>query len=83
MNTIKVKSKFDKFLILLDSVYSSTILMGRLVNKLYPEKDAVIQWHTQAGNITTNMKVKVYFALPALSAKGNIIWVTLIRVGTM
>ena len=23
------------------------------------------QWHTQAGNITTNLKVKLYFTLPA------------------
>ena len=40
--------------------------MGRLVRKLHPEKDAVMQWHTQAGNITTNLKVKVDFTLPAL-----------------
>ena len=28
-----------------------------------------MQWHTQAGNITTNHKVKVGFTLPALSAR--------------
>ena len=27
-----------------------------------------MQWHTQAGNITTNLKVKVDFTLPELSA---------------
>ena len=28
-----------------------------------------MQWHTQAVNITTNIKVEVYFTLPALSAR--------------
>ena len=27
----------------------------------------MIQWHTQSGNITTNMKVKIDFTLPELS----------------
>ena len=31
-------------------------------------KDAVMKWQKQAGNITTNPKVKVNFILPALSA---------------
>ena len=26
-----------------------------------------MQWNTQAGNITTNLKVEIYFTLPALS----------------
>ena len=43
--------------------------MVRQVRKLHPEKYAVIQWHIQTGNITTILKVKVYFTLPALSAK--------------
>ena len=25
-----------------------------------------MQWHTQAGSITTNLKVKIYFTLPEL-----------------
>ena len=41
--------------------------MGRLVKKLSPEKDSVMQWYTQAGNITTNINVKVDSTLPALS----------------
>ena len=45
------------------------IVMGRLVEKIYPEKDAVIQWHSQDDNITTNIKVKVNFTLPALGVK--------------
>ena len=48
--------------------------MGRLVEKLHPEKYAVIQWHTQAVNITTNLKVKLYFTLPALSATNVVTW---------
>ena len=43
------------------------ILMERPVEKLYPEKDAVMQRHTQAINITTNIEVKIDFILPALS----------------
>ena len=31
--------------------------MGRLVEKSYPEKYAMIQWHTQADKINTNFKV--------------------------
>ena len=45
------------FRTLLDSECISTIVMGSRVEKLYTEKDDVIQWHTQAGNITTNMNI--------------------------
>ena len=74
MNTRKGKSKFNNFRILLDSGCSSTIVMGRLVGKIHTDKDDMIQWHTQAGNITTNLKVKVYFTLPALSAINVVTW---------
>ena len=57
MNSRKVKTNFKKFLILLDSGFSSIILMGRLVKKMHPEKDDLMQWHTLDGNITTNIKV--------------------------
>ena len=33
-----------------------------------------MQWNTQAGNITTNLKVKVDFTLPALSATNAVTW---------
>ena len=66
MNNIKGKEKFKKFRIILDNGSSSAIVMGRLVGKIHPEKYAVTQWHTQAVNITTNIKVEVYFALPIL-----------------
>ena len=35
------------------------IVRKRLFYKLSPEKDAVMQWQTQAGNITTSIKVNV------------------------
>ena len=48
--------------------------MERLVEKLNPEKYSVMQWHTQTFNIATNLKVKVYFALPALIATHFVTW---------
>ena len=33
-----------------------------------------MQWHTQAGNIATNLKVEVYFNLPVLSAANHVTW---------
>ena len=51
----------------MDSGCSSTIVMGRLVKKLGREKDSLMQWNTQAGNITTNLK-------PPLSAKNIVMW---------
>ena len=59
MNTIKVRKKFKNFCILLDSACSYTIIIGRLIEK-YILKTSVKQWNTQARNITTNLKVKVY-----------------------
>ena len=50
----------------MDSGYSFTIVMRSLVETLSLEKDAVIEWHMQAGNITTYFKVKVDFTLPVL-----------------
>ena len=49
VNTRKGRAKFKNFQIILDSGCSSTILMRRLVEKLCPEKDAVMQWQRQAG----------------------------------
>ena len=74
MNTRKRKAKFNKFWILLDSGFTSTIAMGRLVKKINPDKNAVIQWHTLAGNITTNLKVTVDFTLSALSVANVMTW---------
>ena len=48
--------------------------MGRLFEKIRLKEDAVMQWHKKAGNITTNLKVKVYLTLPALSATNTVMW---------
>ena len=74
MNTRRGKEKLKNFQIPLESGCSSAILMGRIVEKLRLEKDAVMQWHIQDGNVSTNLKVKVYFSLPALSATNIVTW---------
>ena len=74
MNTRKGRVRFKNYRILLDSVCSYTIVTRRLVQKLRPRKDDVMQWQTQAGNITTNLKVNVDFTLPALSANNVVTW---------
>ena len=33
-----------------------------------------MKWHTQAGKVATNSKVKIYFTLPELSAKKIVMW---------
>ena len=68
MSTRKGRSKFNNFRILLDIVCSSTILMISIVDNLIHKKDDVMQWPTQAGNITTNQKNKIYITLTELSA---------------
>ena len=74
MNTIKGREKFKNFQIILDSEWSSTIVMILMVKKLLPETDAVMQWQTQAGKITTNLKVNVYFTVPARIATDVVTW---------
>ena len=32
------------------------------------------QWHTQSGNVTTSLKVKIFFTLPEFSATKIVIW---------
>ena len=74
MNNRKGKAKFKKFRILLESGCISTVVMGRLIEKLHPKKDAPIKWNTQARNITTNIKVNIDFTLPTLSTKNVVTW---------
>ena len=74
MNTQKGREKFKNFHILLDSRCISTIIMRRLIKKLNTKIDTVMQLHTQEGNITTNIKVKIYFTLPELSGKQIMTW---------
>ena len=44
------------------------------MKKSYPEKDAVMQCHTQSGNITNHLKVEVDFTLHEISAMGIMMW---------
>ena len=74
MNTRKGKAKFKNLHMLLYSGCTSNILMGRIVKKLASEKYSLMQWNTQARNITTNLKVKVDFTLSALSATNVVMW---------
>ena len=48
--------------------------MRRLVKKLCTEKDAMMQCQMHAVNITTYIKVKIDFTLPALSATDGVVW---------
>ena len=66
--------RFENFRRLLDSGFSSTVVMGRLMKKLTPKEDAVMQWQTQAVSVTANLKVRIYFNLPELSATKIMKW---------
>ena len=33
-----------------------------------------MQWQNQVGNITTNLKVKIYFTLPEFSVTKKLMW---------
>ena len=68
MNTRKCRAKFKNFHILSDSRCSSTVITRRLITKLNTKIDTVMQCHTQEGDTTTNLKVKIDFTLPELSA---------------
>ena len=48
--------------------------MLRLIKIITPKEEDVIQWHTQASTITTNLKIKIYFVLPGLSATKIMAW---------
>ena len=74
MSTRKGIEKFNSFQILLDSGCSSTIVIIRMVEKLNRDKYAIMQWHTQIRNITTNHKVKIYFTLLTFSTTNVMKW---------
>ena len=63
-----------KFRILLDRGCISLTIMRMLLKKLYPKRDDVMKWNKQAGNITTNLKFKIYFTLPELRATEIMMW---------
>ena len=62
------------FGILLDIECSSKIVMKRLITKLIPIEDNVVQWNTQAVNITTNMNDQIDFTLPDFCATKIVTW---------
>ena len=74
MNTRKGRAKFIYLQILLDSGYSSMVVIRRLIAKLNPKKDSVMQYNTQADSITNNTKVKIYYTLTELSTTSIVRW---------
>ena len=74
MNTRRGRFYVKTYQMLLCIRCSYTVVMGSLGEKLKLEKYSVIQWRTQVGHITTNLRVKVYFTLPALSATNVVTW---------
>ena len=50
------------------------VIIGRLINILGLEKDALVQWNTQVGNITTDIKVEIYFTLSTINANNFVTW---------
>ena len=50
------------------------IVTRRPMTKLKTKEYSVTKWHTQAGNITTNTKVKIDFTLPRFSVKKIVTW---------
>ena len=74
MNTRRRNVKYKKYWILIDSGCSSIFLIIRLRTKLETKKYYMMQWHTQAVNITTNLKVKIYFILPEFSVMKIVTW---------
>ena len=74
MNTHKGKAKLKNFLILLDSGFSSTIVIIKLIKKLKPKEDTVIRLHKQAVNITTNIRLNIEITLPEFSATRIVTW---------
>ena len=55
-------------------MYSVPLFNGKDSVKLHPEKYSMMQWNIQAVNITTNLKIKEGFTLPALSATNAVTW---------
>ena len=48
--------------------------MKIIITELNLKRYDVIQCHTQVGHITTNLKVKINFTLPRLSATKTVTW---------
>ena len=63
MNTHSGRALFRNFRILLDSGISSTIIMGKLTEKIKPKKSTETMWESQSRKFTTSAKVNVEFCL--------------------
>ena len=59
MNTRKGRETLNNYQMLLDSGFSSRIVMRRLIDKMNPKKEYVMKCLMQAGNITNNQKVRI------------------------
>ena len=48
---------------------------GENSNKtINPKEYSVMQWQMKACNVTTNIKVKIYFTFPELGARKHLVW---------
>ena len=70
MNTIKGKAAFKP----MGQYMQIHNFNGKASFKISNKKDAVVQWCTQDGNVTTNINVEVDCAVPALSAMNVVTW---------
>ena len=68
MSTSRGEAKFKNLWILLDSGFSSTDIIRKIASKLKQKIDNNKQWQTQAGDFTSNEKVKINFGSPEFSA---------------
>ena len=48
--------------------------MKSLITKSNPKIESVMQWHTQAGNITTDLRVKIDLTLPEICVMKIVTW---------
>ena len=74
MNTRRGKAKFKNFRILLDSRCSYRSVMRSIMKNFEIKEGSVVEYHIQADNITTNLKVKIYFTLPEFSTTKTVTW---------
>ena len=63
MDTCWGKAKFDNFRISLDIVCSPIIVIRSLMTKMKNKQYVFMILKTQVGNLTTNIKVKIYSTL--------------------
>ena len=75
INTCRGKSRYNHFLVLLQSGCGSKFSIRRLTSNLKMTKYSVMQWQLQAGNIRNNQTVKVNCFLPEFSMTKIVTWV--------